>query len=80
MITREGPHFQAICLKMRTLASDHVTKNESFVEILAESRFQTRPVPVVIYSFSDRKYGTISYKECEKTFVSEIFSVKLKFT
>ena len=43
MITREGPLFQTNKAETRTLASDHVTKNpQFFVDILAESRFQTR--------------------------------------
>ena len=32
MITCEGPYFQAVCWKLRTLASDHVTTNSQFVE------------------------------------------------
>ena len=28
VITPEGPYFQAVCLKLRTLASDHVIKNK----------------------------------------------------
>ena len=35
VITREGPHFQAVCLKLRTLASDHVISKVS-------TNFQTR--------------------------------------
>ena len=29
MITWEGPHFQAVCLRLRTLTSDHVTYKTS---------------------------------------------------
>ena len=46
MITCEGPYFQAVCLKLRTLASDHVTTNSQFCWefglIFSERKFQTR--------------------------------------
>ena len=62
----EGPLFQATCLNLRTLASDHVTKIVSFVEILAESRILTRSL-TIIFKFQEsenkverRKWNTKS--------------------
>ena len=65
MITREGPHFQAICLKVRTLASDHVTKILRFVENLVQNCFQTRSLAKTEKSFSVE----------EKKFVSRKFNI-----
>ena len=48
VITRGGPHFQATCPNMRTLASDHVTKNSQFVENLTENCFQTRSLSCLV--------------------------------
>ena len=48
VITRGGPHFQATCANMRTLASDHVTKNSQFVENLTENCFQTRSLSCLV--------------------------------
>ena len=44
MITCEGPHFQAVCLKLRTLSSDHVIfKNLNLLNFARKVNFRRDP-------------------------------------